>query len=111
MGRRRGFLPPPHCQQCGKPPKLGLTLWPGDQWRCIACLECSLPGKDCVSKSMYKMTQHEQSMREAFDFEVDGLKADEPRNQAEWARMIAAEIRKQGMARSRKSYKEMGKPS
>jgi hypothetical protein len=50
---------------------------------------------------MYKMTQHEQSMRETFDFEVDGLKANEPRNQAEWARMIAAEVRKQGMARSK----------
>jgi hypothetical protein len=57
---------------------------------------------------MYKMTQHEQSMREAFDLETDGLKADEPRNQAEWARMIAAEVRKQGMARSKEVLQGSG---
>ena len=48
---------------------------------------------------MYQMTQHAQTMRETFDLEADGLKADEPRNRAEWARMTAAEIKKQGMAR------------
>ena len=47
-------------------------------------------------------------MREAFDFGVDGLKADEPRNQAEWARMIAAEVRKQGMARSKEVLQGSG---
>jgi hypothetical protein len=55
---------------------------------------------------MYKMTQHAPEMREAFDLEADGLKADEPRNRAEWARMIAAEIRKQGMARSKEVLQE-----
>ena len=50
---------------------------------------------------MHQMTEHEQAMREAFDLEADGSKADEPRNRAEWARIIAAEIRKQGMARSK----------
>ena len=108
MGRRRGFLPPPHCQQCGKAPDLGLTLWPGDKWRCIACLEDSLPGRDCISKSMHKMTQYAQEMREAFDLEADGSKADEPRNRAEWARIIAAEIRKQGMARSKEVLQGSG---
>ena len=52
MGRRRGFLPPAHCEQCGKPTDLGYTLWPGDQWRCIACLENPLPGKDATTKSL-----------------------------------------------------------
>ena len=108
MGRRRGFLPPPHCQQCGKEPNLGLTLWPGDKWRCIACLKDSLPGRDCISKSMHQMTEHEQAMREAFDLEADGSNADEPRNRAEWARIIAAEIRKQGMALSKEFLQGSG---
>ncbi len=86
----------------------GLTLWPGDKWRCTVCLEDSLPGRDCISKSMYKMTQYAQEMREAFNLEADGLKADEPRNRAEWATMIAAEIRKQGTARSKEVLQENG---
>ncbi|MFI5224980.1 MAG: hypothetical protein ACHQX3_12195, partial [Nitrospirales bacterium] len=35
-------------------------------------------------------------IREAFDLEAQGLTAEGPRNQAEWARMMAAEMKKQG---------------
>ena len=54
------------------------------------------------------MTEHEQAMREAFDLEADGSNADEPRNRAEWARIIAAEIRKQGMALSKEFLQGSG---
>ena len=101
MGRRRGFLPPAHCQQCGKPPDLGQSLWPGEKWRCTPCLENHLPGKDTISKSMHKTIEYTEEIREAFDREAKGLKAEGPRNQAEWARMIAVEIKKQGMARTK----------
>src|SRR5215831_15260196 len=101
MGRRRGFLPPAHCQQCGKEPDLGQTLWPGDKWRCVACLEDYLPGKDSISKSMHKTLEYASKICTAFDLEAVGLKADGLRNDAEWARMMAGEIRKQGMARAK----------
>src|SRR4249920_508124 len=101
MGRRRGFLPPASCQQCGNPPDLGHSLWPGDQWRCTICLEDHLPGKDAVSKSMHKTIEYAQEIREAFDLEAQGLTAEGPRNQAEWARMMAAEMKKQGIARTK----------
>ena len=101
MGRRRGFLPPAHCQQCGKAPHLGQTLWPGDKWRCAACLEDYLPGKDAVSKSMNKMIEYAEGMHEVFDLEAKGSNADGHRNRAGWARMMAGEIRKQGMARAK----------
>jgi hypothetical protein len=100
MGRRRGFLPPAYCQRCGKPPDLGEWLWPGDQWRCVTCLEDHLPGKDAISKSMQKTIEYTEEIREAFDLEAKGLKAEGPRNLAEWARMMAVEIKKQGMART-----------
>jgi len=54
------------------------------------------------------MTEHERAMREAFDLEADGSKADEPRNRAEWSRIIAAEIRKQGMLRSKEVFQANG---
>jgi len=100
MGRRRGFLPPALCQQCGKPPDLGRHLWPGEQWRCTTCMEGHLPGKDTLSKSMNQMLEYAGGMKEAFDLEDKGLKAEEPRNRAEWARMMSAEITKQATARA-----------
>ena len=101
MGRRRGFLPPLLCQPCGKPPHLGQSLWPGEKWRCIACLEEDVPGKDALSKSMNKMIEYTDEMNEVFYFEAKGLNAEGSRNRAEWARMMAAEIRKQGIARTK----------
>lgn len=100
MGRRRGFLPPAYCQQCGKAPDLGRHLWPGEQWRCTTCLEGHLPGKDTVSKSMNQMLEYAGAMKEAFDIEDKGLTAEEPRNRAEWARMMSAEITRQATARA-----------
>ena len=100
MGRHRGFLPPAQCQQCGKPPDVGQTLWPGDQWRCITCLENHLPGKDVTTKSLNKMLQYSEEIQEAFGKEAKEVNAYHDRNRGEWARMMAAEIRKQGMARS-----------
>src|SRR5688500_7482294 len=97
MGRRRGFLPPGHCEQCGKPPHLGQSLWPGDKWRCAACLQDHMPGKDAISKSMHKTIEYREEIRAAFDLEANGLKAEGPHNRAEWARMMAVEIKKQGM--------------
>ncbi len=40
-------------------------------------------------------------MQHRFDLEAQGLKSEEPRNRAEWARLMSSEIRKQGMARSK----------
>ncbi len=100
MGRQRGFLPPPACEQCGQLPGLGETLWPGQQWRCVTCLKNSLPGKDCVSKSMHKMVEYREEIQDAFALESKGSKADAARNRAEWARMVAAEIMKYGQVRS-----------
>jgi len=100
MGRRRGFLPPPFCQQCGKAPDLGRHLWPGEQWRCAICMEGHLPEKNSLSKSMNQMLDYAEAMKEVFDLEDKGLKAKEPRNRAEWARMMSAEITRQGMARA-----------
>src|SRR5690242_972505 len=97
MGRRRGFLPPAHCEQCGKPPDLGKTLWPGHQWRCITCLENHLPGKDATTKSLSKMLEYGEEIQEAFGKEAKGVNAYHDRNRGEWARMMAAEIKKQGM--------------
>jgi hypothetical protein len=100
MGRRRGFLPPAHCEQCGKRPELGQSLWPGDKWRCAACLKDHIPGKDAISKSMHKTIEYTEEIREAFDLEGKGLNAVDPRNRAEWARMMAVEMKKQGLTRS-----------
>jgi hypothetical protein len=100
MGRRRGFLPPAQCQQCGKQPDLGESLWPGDKWRCTPCLEKHIPGKDAISKSMHKTIEYATETQEAFDLEAQGLKADGLRNRAEWARMMAVEMKKQGLTRS-----------
>ena len=101
MGRRRGFLPPAKCEECGKAPELGQTLWPGDRWRCFVCLEHSLPGEDGTSKSMLKMMEYREEGLSTFALEADGSNAEGPRNRAEWARYVAAELRKQGDARSK----------
>jgi len=96
----------PRARGSGRPamascfPDLGKTLWPGDQWRCITCLESHLSGKDATTKSMHKMLEYGEGIQEAFE-EAKGLSADQDLNGAEWARMMAAEIRKQGMARSK----------
>ncbi|MEO7864240.1 MAG: hypothetical protein ABIU05_28165 [Nitrospirales bacterium] len=101
MGRRRGFLPPVACQQCAKAPLLGQFLWPGDQWLCTICMEQALPGKDSLSKSMNQMIDYAQHLEEGFALEAEGKPAEESRNRAEWAKMMAAEIRKQGTARAK----------
>lgn len=76
MGKKRGFLPPEHCEQCGNPPNLGETLWPGEwpgfKWRCYSCLEANTSGNDCVSKSMTKTLQYAQTMQQVFDLENCG---------------------------------------
>ena len=100
MGRRRGFLPPAQCQQCGTAPELGQTLFPGDTWRCLACLEETLPGKDRFSKSLVKMGEYQQNLTQAVELETQGSTAVTARNRAEWARFVAAEIYKRGTARS-----------
>lgn len=101
MGRHRGFLPPALCQQCGKAPELGQTLWPGDKWRCIACVEETVPGKDRFSKSLLKMIEYGQEFKQAVELEAQGSTAAATRNRAEWARLVAAEINKRGTARSK----------
>ena len=60
-----------------------------------------MPGKDCISKSMHKMIEYERELQEAFDLESEGSNAVGPRNKAEWARVVATEIRKQGMSTSK----------
>src|SRR5215831_8595667 len=105
MRRRRGFLPPVNCEQCGRLPDLGQTLWPGEwpgyQWRCYACLEANTRGRDGVSKSMTKTLEYAQTMQEVFDLEQDGMNAEGLRNKAEWARYTANEIKRQASARSK----------
>jgi len=101
MGRQRGFWPPTLCQQCGKPPDLGQTLWPGDQWRCLACLEPTVPGKDTLSKSMAKMREHRQERNLAYTLDAQGDAAHTEHERAAWARRIAAILYKRGTARSK----------
>src|SRR5215831_15140431 len=105
MRRRRGFLPPVNCEQCGRLPDLGQTLWPGEwpgyQWRCYACLEANTRGRDGVSKSMTKTLEYAQTMQEVFDLEQDGMNAEGLRNKAEWARYAANEIKRQASARGK----------
>jgi len=50
---------------------------------------------------MHKTIEYAQEIREAFDLEAQGLTAEGPRNQAEWARMMAVEMKKQGIARTK----------
>ena len=104
MGKRRGFLPPAICEECKSPPALGESLWPDDKWRCFSCLEKSLPGEDCTSKSMHKMLEYGRESRDAFELESEGRNAEEPRNRAEWAKAIAGEIYKRSAARSKEVH-------
>ena len=100
MGRCRGFWPPATCQQCGKAPKLGQSLLPDDKWRCMACLENQIRGRDKISKSMHKTLEYAEELRAAAT-EPDGSNAEGLRNQAEWSKIMLAELRRQEMARAR----------
>jgi hypothetical protein len=51
---------------------------------------------------MSKMIAYGHQMREVFDLEDEGSKSADSHRQAEWARIIAAEIRKQGTANNKK---------
>ena len=61
----------------------------------------ALPGKDSLSKSMNQMIDYADHLKEGFALEADGKAAEGPRDRAEWARMMATEIRKQGTARTK----------
>jgi hypothetical protein len=101
MGKRRGFLPPAICDECKDPPVLGESLWPGEKWRCVSCLEKSLPGENFISKSMHQMLEYGRESRDVFELESRGKNAEEPRNRAEWAKAIAGEVYKRWEARSK----------
>ena len=79
---------------------MGQTLWPGDKWRCTACLEDSLPGKDLISKSLNQSIQYANETRRAFALEAAGMNGEACRDRAEWARMMAVEIKNQGTHRT-----------
>ncbi len=101
MGRRRGLWPPATCQKCGQPPELGQSLWPGDGWRCIACLEVQSPGKDMVSKAMHHTVGYHQELGSARRLERDGFTdaATQCRNEAWWAGAKSAALNERGKAR------------
>lgn len=48
---------------------------------------------------MKQMIDYADHLKEGFALEAEGLPAEDSRNRAEWAKMMAAEIRKQGTAR------------
>lgn len=50
---------------------------------------------------MNMMVEYGQQIQEAFDLEALDKNAEEPRNRAEWAKMMAAEVRKQATARTK----------
>lgn len=108
MGRQRGFWPPTVCQQCGKPPELGETLWPGEQWRCLACLEDNLPGKDTLSKSMSKMIESRQEHKLACALTAQGEPAQVEHLRAKWAQHLAAALDQRGTARSKELAQAKG---
>jgi hypothetical protein len=45
--------------------------------------------------------EHQREAHEAFTLEAQGSNAERPRNRAEWALQVAAELRKQRDARSK----------
>lgn len=108
MGRMRGFLPPAKCQQCGTAPELGETLWPGEQWRCISCMSESIPGNDTLSKSMAKMMEHREERSLACALESQGDPAHIEHHRAEWARRLATNLHRRGMARSKELAQAKG---
>ncbi len=103
MGRRRGFFPPANCEQCGNPPNFGQSLWPGERWLCITCLEAQIPGKDVTSKAMLQTIEYTPGMTSARGLEADGLKdeAEQCRNEAQWAGTLSAEINERAQARTK----------
>jgi len=50
---------------------------------------------------MHETLVYAHEILTTFDHEAQGVKLDELRNHAEWARAMAAEMRKQGMARAK----------
>ncbi len=64
-------------------------------------MEQASPGENSLSKSMNQMIDYADHLKEGFALEAEGKPAEESRNRAEWAKMMAAEIRKQGTARSK----------
>jgi len=58
---------------------------------------------------MQQMIEYKQELDEAFHHESDEANANECRNRAEWARVIAAELKKQGMLRSKEVFQANGK--
>jgi hypothetical protein len=50
---------------------------------------------------MHKTLEYAEELQTSFKCEAQGFKADGLCNQAEWARMMAVDIRKQGMARAK----------
>lgn len=100
MGRCRGYWPPATCEQCGKTPLVGQSLLPSDKWLCLACLETRIPGKDTISKSLRKTLDYAAELRAAIAEPV-ALESDGLRNQAEWSRVMSAELKKQELARAR----------
>jgi hypothetical protein len=48
---------------------------------------------------MHKTIEYAAEIKDAFDLEAQGLKSDGPRNRGEWARMMAVEMKKQGVIR------------
>lgn len=100
MGRCRGYWPPAMCQQCEKAPLLGQSLLPGDKWRCVTCMAKQIPEKDQISKSMNKTLEYAEELRAAI-CEPEGSNTEGLRNQAEWSKIMLADLRKQEMARAR----------
>ena len=60
-----------------------------------------IAGGEIGSKSMNQMIDYADHLKEGFALEAEGKPAEESRNRAEWAKMMAAEIRKQGTARTK----------
>jgi len=44
--------------------------------------------------------EYEKGIRETFNLEAKGSNGDPPRNRAEWARMMASEIKQHGIGRT-----------
>lgn len=67
----------------------------------MACLKDRTPGKDTISKSMQKTLEYAEELRAAVVLKEEGSDTEGFRNQAEWSKMMAAEMRKQEMARAK----------
>ena len=80
---------------------LGPDLNTGGQMALYKLLGRDVARKRFHIQSMNKMIEHGHQMREVFALETEGSKAEAPRTQAQWARIVAAEIRNQGMAKAK----------